>query len=92
MNHESILKFVIQEARLLDEKRFDEWYELFTDDAFYWVPLAPGDIQYAGVSPYFIGLYQINLRVPDGVPSGNQPVIVKVGVNQSPAGGYLAVQ
>ena len=42
MNHESILKFVIQEARLLDEKRFDEWYELFTDDAFYWVPLAPG--------------------------------------------------
>jgi len=55
------------------------------------VPLAPGDIQYAGVSPYFIGLYQINLWVPDGVPSGNQPMIVKVGVNQSPAGGYLAV-
>jgi 3-phenylpropionate/cinnamic acid dioxygenase small subunit len=33
---------VIQEARLLDEKRFDEWYELFTDDGFYWVPLTPG--------------------------------------------------
>ena len=42
MNHESLLKFVLQEARLLDEKRFDEWYELFTDDAFYWVPLVPG--------------------------------------------------
>jgi 3-phenylpropionate/cinnamic acid dioxygenase small subunit len=27
---------------LLDEKRFDEWYELFADDGFYWVPLTPG--------------------------------------------------
>ena len=35
-------KFIYQEARLLDEKRFDEWYELFTDDACYWVPLVPG--------------------------------------------------
>ena len=35
-------KFIYKEARLLDEKRFDEWYELFTDDAYYWVPLVPG--------------------------------------------------
>ncbi len=56
------------------------------------VPLAPADIQYAGASPYFIGLYQINLRVPDGVPSRNQSIIVKIGSSQSPAGGYLAVQ
>ena len=42
MNSEDLIRFVIQEARLLDEKRLDEWYELFTDDAFYWVPLAPG--------------------------------------------------
>jgi benzoate/toluate 1,2-dioxygenase subunit beta len=26
------------EAALLDERRFDEWLELFTDDAVYWVP------------------------------------------------------
>lgn len=26
------------EARLIDEKRFDEWLGLFTDDARYWVP------------------------------------------------------
>lgn len=26
------------EARLLDERRFDEWLELFTDDAIYWIP------------------------------------------------------
>jgi 3-phenylpropionate/cinnamic acid dioxygenase small subunit len=42
MNSENLIRFVIQEARLLDEKRFDEWYELFTDDAVYWVPLTPG--------------------------------------------------
>ncbi|MFC0133242.1 phenylpropionate dioxygenase [Massilia eurypsychrophila] len=34
--------FVYAEARMLGEKRFDEWYELFTEDAMYWVPLTPG--------------------------------------------------
>ena len=33
-----IVRFVKHEARLIDEKRFDEWYELFADDAYYWVP------------------------------------------------------
>jgi 3-phenylpropionate/cinnamic acid dioxygenase small subunit len=37
-----VTSFIYKEARLLDEKRFDEWYELFADDAYYWVPLAPG--------------------------------------------------
>src|SRR5207245_4829769 len=39
-----IVRFVKNEARLIDERRFDEWYELFTDDAHYWVPAAPGQI------------------------------------------------
>jgi 3-phenylpropionate/cinnamic acid dioxygenase small subunit len=34
--------FVVREARLLDEKRYEEWNALFTDDAIYWVPLTPG--------------------------------------------------
>ena len=38
----ALAKLIYHEARLLDEKRFDEWYELFTEDAYYWVPLAPG--------------------------------------------------
>lgn len=42
MREEDLIRFVLHEARLIDEKRFDEWYELFTDDAYYWVPLAPG--------------------------------------------------
>jgi 3-phenylpropionate/cinnamic acid dioxygenase small subunit len=37
-----LVRFVVREARLIDEKRFDEWFELFADDAYYWVPLAPG--------------------------------------------------
>ena len=41
---EEIVDFVYREARLLDEKRFDEWYELFTEDGFYWVPLAPDQV------------------------------------------------
>jgi 3-phenylpropionate/cinnamic acid dioxygenase small subunit len=36
------IQFVIREARLLDEKRFDEWYELFAEDGHYWVPASPG--------------------------------------------------
>lgn len=36
--------FVYHEARMLDEKRFDEWYELFTEDAAYWIPLVPGQL------------------------------------------------
>jgi len=32
--------FVLHEARLVDEQRFDEWLELFAEDGRYWVPLA----------------------------------------------------
>ncbi len=37
-----LIDFVYREARLLDEKRYEEWYELFTDDARYWMPLTRG--------------------------------------------------
>ena len=35
-------RFLFAEARLLDERRFEEWESLFTDDAVYWVPIDPG--------------------------------------------------
>ena len=38
---QDLIDFVVAEARLLDARRFDEWNALFTDDAFYWVPLVP---------------------------------------------------
>jgi 3-phenylpropionate/cinnamic acid dioxygenase small subunit len=33
--------FLLHEARLLDEGKFDEWLALFTPDAWYWVPSEP---------------------------------------------------
>src|SRR5438105_3024898 len=42
MTEQALVKFVLHEARLLDEKRFDDWYELFADDGYYWVPAMPG--------------------------------------------------
>jgi 3-phenylpropionate/cinnamic acid dioxygenase small subunit len=34
-------RFLIHEARLLDEAKFDDWLDLFTHDAVYWVPSEP---------------------------------------------------
>lgn len=37
-----LVEFVYREARLLDEKRFVKWLDLFTEDARYWMPLTRG--------------------------------------------------
>ena len=34
-------QFLMHEARLLDEAKFDDWLALFTADAWYWVPSEP---------------------------------------------------
>ena len=34
--------FLVHEARLLDEARYEDWLALFAKDAWYWVPLLPG--------------------------------------------------
>jgi 3-phenylpropionate/cinnamic acid dioxygenase small subunit len=34
--------FVIHEARLIDQHRFEEWLDLFADDGYYWMPLEWG--------------------------------------------------
>jgi benzoate/toluate 1,2-dioxygenase beta subunit len=34
-------QFLLHEARLLDDGKFDEWLALFTADAWYWVPSEP---------------------------------------------------
>jgi 3-phenylpropionate/cinnamic acid dioxygenase small subunit len=35
----NVEQFLYHEARLLDTQRYEEWLELFTDDATYWLPL-----------------------------------------------------
>jgi ethylbenzene dioxygenase beta subunit len=42
MTREEVEALVLREARLLDERRYAEWLELFTDDAVYWIPTRPG--------------------------------------------------
>jgi len=34
-----IEQFLYREARLLDQRQFHQWLELFTDDARYWMPM-----------------------------------------------------
>jgi 3-phenylpropionate/cinnamic acid dioxygenase small subunit len=41
ISRQDLVDFVVQEARLLDGKRYDDWNRLFTDDGIYWVPLVP---------------------------------------------------
>ena len=38
MDTETICGFLYREARLMDEHRYREWLDLFTEDAVYWVP------------------------------------------------------
>jgi 3-phenylpropionate/cinnamic acid dioxygenase small subunit len=42
ISESALVNFVYQEARLLDEHRFEEWLSLFTDDGRYWIPLEWG--------------------------------------------------
>ena len=35
-----IEEFLYHEADLLDERRYEEWLELLTDDVRYWMPMA----------------------------------------------------
>ena len=39
---QELIDFVIREARLIDQHRFDEWLDLFADDGIYWMPLEWG--------------------------------------------------
>lgn len=38
-SRQDIVDFVYAEARMLDERRFEDWLTLFADDGIYWMPL-----------------------------------------------------
>ncbi|WP_018992066.1 aromatic-ring-hydroxylating dioxygenase subunit beta [Aromatoleum toluclasticum] len=42
ITHKTLTDFIYAEARLLDEQRFEDWLNLFTEDGHYWMPLAHG--------------------------------------------------
>ncbi|MGB0629347.1 MAG: aromatic-ring-hydroxylating dioxygenase subunit beta [Alphaproteobacteria bacterium] len=39
---DATVAFLIHEARLLDERRWQNWLSLFADDGWYWVPIEEG--------------------------------------------------
>ena len=39
---QDLIGFVVHEARLIDQHRFEEWLALFADDGHYWMPLEWG--------------------------------------------------
>lgn len=39
---QDLKNFVVNEARLIDQHRFDEWLDLFAEDGFYWMPVEWG--------------------------------------------------
>jgi 3-phenylpropionate/cinnamic acid dioxygenase small subunit len=42
-SRQEVEALLYREARLLDERRFEEWLELFTEDAHYWCPANADD-------------------------------------------------
>jgi len=39
---DEVMKLLLLEARLLDEKRYENWLELFSQELIYWVPMIFG--------------------------------------------------
>ena len=45
----------------------------------------PCEVLFAGLAPDFVGLYQINIRIPAGAPSGAVDLVLATGTAESPA-------
>lgn len=54
---------LLREARLLDERRFDEWIALFTDDCRYWLPMGDEPDPARRVSLLYDDRLRMRLRI-----------------------------
>jgi 3-phenylpropionate/cinnamic acid dioxygenase small subunit len=89
-----------REARLLDERRLEEWLELFTADGMYWIPIEDAvdpelepAMQYDDAEQRALRVYQI-LRLPHYAqlpPSRTVHVVSNVEVADEPASGAATV-
>ena len=70
-------------AQIKDKSSFKVWLNGVAVDS--------SRIEYVGITPTTAGLYQINLRLPDGVPP-NPEIRISTGDVLSPAQRYLALQ
>jgi len=46
----------------------------------------PAKVDFAGLAPYFVGLYQINFQVPEGAAAGMPAITVRAAQQESQAG------
>ena len=44
LDYREVEQFLYREARLADENRLDEWLDLWSEDAIYWVPCNKDDV------------------------------------------------
>lgn len=49
----------------------------------------PASVQFSGLAPGFVALYQVNVAVPNGVPAGLHDVVIRMGGVSSGAGKLL---
>jgi len=54
--------------------------------------LMASDILYAGAAPSFAGLQQFNIRIPQDVTVGDQPIILAIGGLETQPGVFLMVE
>ena len=55
--------FLYREARLIDERQFDEWLKLFTEDAVYWLPIDENAGPQAHLSLIYDDAHRLKERV-----------------------------
>ena len=58
-------QFIYRQAEFLDEKQWDDWLALFTDDGHYWMPADPNQADGEGVPNIFwedLNLMKLRIR------------------------------
>ncbi|ETX09273.1 aromatic-ring-hydroxylating dioxygenase subunit beta [Candidatus Entotheonella palauensis] len=54
LQHE-VEQFLYMEARLIDDRKFRDWLDLFTDDVHYWMPTRINRLRDSAADPWEIG-------------------------------------
>ena len=95
-DNSAVEELIYHEARLLDDKAFDEWLELLTDDVLYWAPLKRGQTEdEIHNSLFFEDLLVLRIRIErlraprvfsQEPPSYCQHVLQKPQVEKDPQG------
>lgn len=64
VSRDQIIDFIYDEARMLDEQRFDEWLGLWLEDGHYWMPLDYQQTDPVLVTSYmYEDIFMLRLRV-----------------------------